>query len=223
MGADALNKALAVVGALALVFALGTYTGHRVATNAGAAQALKVAQAHAKALDAARVQGAAQVAVLNADLARRQTNQITLEERLRHAPLTVALAPKRCASSQAPAPVPVHAAQGASAPAAPGQHGADPAMAQPPPLPELAAGDGGDAGPGLTLAAVSLWNSALAGADVLAGACWPAGATEPACAVAAGTSIQQAWANQATNAASCAADRARYLSLIDHLRRTRQN
>lgn len=70
------------------------------------------------------------------------------------------------------------------------------------------------AGPELTLAAVSLWNSALAGGDVPAGACGAADTAEPACAAGSGLRIKHAWDNQAANAASCSADRQRLSALI---------
>lgn len=73
----------------------------------------------------------------------------------------------------------------------------------------------------LTLAAVRLWNSALAGADTPAGACGaadPAQAAEAACAQSAGLTLRDAWANHLANAKSCAEDRHRYQALIDFLR-----
>lgn len=79
-----------------------------------------------------------------------------------------------------------------------------------------------DAGPVLTLAAVRMWNGALTGTDAPAGACGPAGATtetDAACAEASGLSIDDAWANHAINAKSCADDRLRYQHLIDFLER----
>lgn len=71
--------------------------------------------------------------------------------------------------------------------------------------------------PQLSLAAVWMWNSALAGADVPAGACGADAATEEACAAGAGLSIADAWDNHGVNARSCAADRLRYDRLIDYL------
>lgn len=71
--------------------------------------------------------------------------------------------------------------------------------------------------PELSLAAVWMWNSALAGTDVPAGACGADAATEEACAAGAGLSIADAWANHTVNAQSCAADRLRLERLIDYL------
>lgn len=84
---------------------------------------------------------------------------------------------------------------------------------------ELPADDAG-AVPGLTLAAVWVWNSTLAGENVPAGACGADAATsqpDAACAEAAGLDIEDAWRNHAVNAQSCAADRARHQRLIDFL------
>lgn len=72
-------------------------------------------------------------------------------------------------------------------------------------------------GPGLTAGAVWMWNSALAGADMPAGACGAAGtATEP-CAADTGLGLEAAWQNHATNARTCASDRRRQQELIDFL------
>ena len=77
-----------------------------------------------------------------------------------------------------------------------------------------------DRGPGLTLAAVRMWNGSLTGIDAPAGACGPADATtqaDAACAQDSGLTVDDAWANHATNAKSCAEDRQRYQHLIDFL------
>lgn len=75
--------------------------------------------------------------------------------------------------------------------------------------------------PGLSLGAVWMWNSALAGQDVAAGACdaaAAAGQAEAACAQAAGLDVDDAWANHAENARACARDRQRFNSLIEYLK-----
>jgi hypothetical protein len=80
----------------------------------------------------------------------------------------------------------------------------------------------GAAGLELSLGAVWVWNSALAGADTPAGSCGAAtAASQPgtACAPSSGLTADDAWANQADNAQSCAADRQRYQRLIDFLKR----
>lgn len=79
----------------------------------------------------------------------------------------------------------------------------------------------GDPVPRLSLGAVWMWNSALVGRDVAAGACDAAAATgdaEAACAADAGLDVDDAWANQQENARSCARDRQRYQRLIDFLK-----
>lgn len=77
-----------------------------------------------------------------------------------------------------------------------------------------------DAGGGphrLSLAAVWMWNSALAGADVPAGACGLADTSGEACAADAGLTVEDAWTNHDINAKSCAADRLRHRALIEFL------
>ena len=59
----------------------------------------------------------------------------------------------------------------------------------------------------LSAGAVSLWNSALAGADVPAGACGADDPTAPACAAAVNATPGDAWANHAENADLCRSDR----------------
>lgn len=71
--------------------------------------------------------------------------------------------------------------------------------------------------PELSLGAVWMWNSALAGADVPAGACGADAAPAQACAAASGLTVDDAWRNQSVNAKSCADDRLRYDRLIDFL------
>lgn len=69
----------------------------------------------------------------------------------------------------------------------------------------------------LSLAAVWMWNSALAGTDVPAGACGLADTSGEACAADAGLTVDDAWTNHDINARSCAADRLRYRALIEFL------
>jgi len=79
-----------------------------------------------------------------------------------------------------------------------------------------------DAVPVLTLAAVRMWNSALAGTDLGAGACRADAAAEQAdaaCTQGAGLDLDDAWRNHAVNAQSCAVDRARHQDLIDFLKK----
>ncbi|WP_395318395.1 hypothetical protein [Variovorax sp. UC74_104] len=69
----------------------------------------------------------------------------------------------------------------------------------------------------LSLAAVWMWNSALAGTDVPAGACGLADTSSEACAADAGITVEDAWINHDINARSYAADRLRYRALIEFL------
>jgi hypothetical protein len=78
-------------------------------------------------------------------------------------------------------------------------------------------GMGADGSLALSLGAVWLWNSALAGADAPAGACGAADTASAACAVDAGLGLEAAWANHAANAQSCALDRLRQQKLIDFI------
>jgi hypothetical protein len=84
---------------------------------------------------------------------------------------------------------------------------------------ELHGGD--DPVPHLSLGAVWMWNSALAGQDVAAGACdaaATAGEAEAACAQDSGLDIDDAWDNQQENARSCALDRQRFRNLSEFVK-----
>ena len=73
----------------------------------------------------------------------------------------------------------------------------------------------------LSLGAVWLWNSALAGSQQAAGACGIDAATGQAavaCAAPSGLPLDAAWDNHLANAQSCAADRLRHQHLIDYLK-----
>ncbi len=82
--------------------------------------------------------------------------------------------------------------------------------------------DCGAAGPepGITVGAVWMWNSALAGRDAPEGACRLADTSEAACAADSGVTLEDAWDNQALNARLCADDRLRHQRLIDFLKGT---
>jgi hypothetical protein len=74
----------------------------------------------------------------------------------------------------------------------------------------------------LSLGAVWMWNSALAGRDVPAGACGLADTSPEACAADSGRTLTDAWDNQALNAKLCAEDRLRHQRLIDFLQERKQ-
>lgn len=149
-------------------------------------------RAQAKAREAKRAdQAAAQYLIDHLDQqARYDAIDATYQDLRNRAPLVV----RRPAAACAAAPAPADAL----------------AVAQP--------ADSGDLR--LTLAAVRMWNGALAGRDSPAGACGAAGAApgaDAACAEDAGVTLDDAFANHAINARSCALDRQRYQALIDFL------
>jgi hypothetical protein len=74
-----------------------------------------------------------------------------------------------------------------------------------------------DADTQLSAGAVWMWNSALTGANAPLGACSLADQSEPACAVEAGVTLADAWANHAENARLCAQDRLAHQHLIDYI------
>ena len=94
---------------------------------------------------------------------------------------------------------------------APGQRPADAGLG----------GAGADGDISLSLGAVWMWNSALAGTDSAAGACAAADTASAACAADAGLGLEDAWQNHAANAESCALDRLRFQALIDFVGQTR--
>lgn len=77
--------------------------------------------------------------------------------------------------------------------------------------------DAGGADGHLSGMAVRVWNAALAGGDLDAGACGPDDAAGRACAVDSGVTLDDAWRNHIVNAKLCAIDRERYRALIDFL------
>jgi hypothetical protein len=70
----------------------------------------------------------------------------------------------------------------------------------------------------LSLGAVSLGNSALAGAPVPSGACRLDDPSQAACAAGSGLQLDDAWRNHTVNAQLCAEDRARHERLIEFVR-----
>lgn len=191
---------IALVSTLALVGG-GYWWGHTATDNAWQAK-------HAKALEAERDETAKETK--RADQAAASYLQEHIDQEDRHAALNIAYQDlRRRAPLVVPGPVVVTACGNAPGPQAP-----DPNQ-RPAPGPAV------DGGPVLTLAAVRMWNGALTGTDVPAGACGPAGATEgadAACSESSGLTLDDAWANHATNAKSCADDRRRYQYLIDYLK-----
>jgi hypothetical protein len=197
-------RALAAVGVLMMSFCVGAWWGHEQATLMADADRTRAADKALRQYQRAVNDGQAAAEALREQLRAKGIYQATVEERLRHATLIVPGAAPAKAQCTAAAPAIVTDSAAATPPVAPA----------PTPGPEL---DARDVGLQLSLGAVSLWNSALAGADVAAGACGAADPTQPACAAGAGITLAEAWANHAQNAASCAADRTRHQALLDHL------
>ena len=194
---------IALVSALALVGG-GYWWGHAATDNAWAARQAEGDRRAAAALqkETERADAAAGAYLRNhLDQEDRYAQLDTTYRNLRRrSPLVVVRGPVAAAACGNP---PLAQAPPASAGPAPGDADAD---AEP--------------GPVLTLAAVRMWNGALTGSDQAAGACGPAGAAEgadAACAESSGLSLDDAWANHAVNAKSCASDRQRYQHLIDFL------
>ena len=200
-----LAKTLVVALSLTVAYIMG---GGRAKADA-AAHLAKLQQAQQAAIHQAQqraaADGASAVAALQTQLAAAQTHTQTLQERLRHAPIVTARPSVRNVVAACNAP------DAAAATRQPGAQAGAAAPAQSPPA--LAGGAGAD-DPGITLAAVSLWNSALAGSDMPAGACTADQPASEACAADAGVTFTALWQNHTTNAASCAQDRARFAALI---------
>ena len=199
-----------VLVALALVGLIGYLAGHGRATTACERAARAEQQTRQGAIDAAvnqaRADGDTAIARLATELQRSQQHQATLTERRRHVPLALACRPPPAAAATGADGVALAAVS------APATAATEDAAAQP--APHVAAQLDPGGGPELTAAAVGLWNSALAGADVPAGTCLAADPAEPACVAGSGLHLADAWDNQAANAASCAADRRRLAELI---------
>ena len=190
---------IALLSALALLGG-GYWWGQSAADNAWQAR-------HAQELEAERAKTAE--ANTRADQAGAAYLREHLDQEDRYAALNATYQDlRRRFPLVVPGPVAVAACGNTLGPQAPGPHE------------RLAPADPGDGSPVLTLAAVRMWNGALTGTDAAAGACGPAGAAEDAdaaCAQGSGLSLDDAWANHAANARSCAADRLRYRALIDYL------
>lgn len=184
-----MNPLLLIIAALALLGG-GYWWGADATTNAYEADKTKqVVQANADLVaDAATANQAATDAIAQA--AKAKANFRQLQGAFRALDKTTPLL------AAAPACKPA-VADPAALGAAPAVRGPDPAQ--------------------LSLGAVWVWDSALAGADLPAGACGAADASYAACASASGFDLSDAWANHAANAETCAQDRARHQRLIDYI------
>lgn len=197
-----------------VLFTGGIGVGHHWATVQADAARTKAAD---KALAEYRrgvEEGNAVADAVREQLAAKGRYMARLEERLNRAPLIAPVSPLRAGHPAAACTVPGSGPAGVSGHG--GTAGSEPLAGQ---QPLDHAGDAGSTDPVLSLAAVSLWNSALAGADVPAGACRSDDPTSAACAAGSGITLFEAWQNHATNAFACAADRARHQGLIDFIQR----
>jgi hypothetical protein len=226
------GAALWRVGAAALAFAAGAWAGHewgaRAVDAANAQQLRRVSELYLRAVD----DGATRVEHLQEQLTQSQTFASQLAQRSRDVhtltrPRRPQAAPGATRTGQAGAVAPAPGA-GQCVHGGPGQLAQAPAAtvaaAAALPADGAAAPAGGSAddpgadGVALTAAAVSLWNSALAGTLVPTGACSLADPTTAACAADAGASLRDAWDNQAINAAACRDNSAQLAELISYLR-----
>lgn len=200
---------LSQIGAAAVAFAIGSGSAWYAASShyeAEAESARRVAEdAREEVREQARTEGERIAQGLRTELAERARYTHQLMERQSHAPrpLVASCGPAAQAAQLAAQPAPAVLSAGAAAEASEPQ-----LVLVPLPVPVAE----------LSLGAVSLWNSALAGVDVPAGACRLDDATEGACAAGAGLRLEDAWRNHALNAQLCAEDRARYERLIEFVR-----
>lgn len=201
-------RALAILGySLALLLG-GVWMGHYLAGLEAEADQAKQLRAVRKQANQDRRDADTRYDALAEQLRANARYATTLEERYRHAaPLAVVSRPDSralaCRPVQPAQPVFTDDADAAAAPRVGGAQ-ADAGVATAAPGPDVQ----------LSLGAVSLWNSALAAADVAAGACSPADPASAACAAASTAGLEDAWANHRSNALSCAEDRARLTELI---------
>lgn len=231
--------AYALLGALALAlagFGAGFFYGGDAAKEACATEKLAQVADAAKRYDAAVQAGAVATTALQTELAASNAFGKTIEARLNDVQiLSTRSAARRCSApvsavNRHPDAQSRHPDErrGLPAPVDPNfrrDDGATSARIAPAPPDDGSTEDDGGL---LTAGAVSVWNSALAGHFVPAGACRAVDAAAGADAVAAQRSacvepvavgLGEAWANHAANAQACREDRVRYARLIDYLQR----
>jgi hypothetical protein len=196
-------RLLAVVLALLGSVAFGYQWGSTASDNAHQAEQNRAARMAQERFDAELLRGQAAVASLTTERQAHTANYTHLAEQFHDLQRRVRIVSRPHRAD----PV------GAGAAAQDG-HGAGPAADLSRPL--ALAADGG-AGDGLSLGALWMWNSALAGADQPAGACGSADTSEAACAADSGVTLADAWRNHAINAQACAEDRLNHQRLIDFI------
>ncbi len=193
-----LLKALAIAATIAGLIGGGYIAGRSTAKAEAQTQIIQAEREARASFDAEVKRGDRAVAALAAEQLQQAADYAQLQgafnDLRRRAPL-VRPAPERCPSAGA-GPL-----DGVAPPDAPDL---DAAGAEPVAL--------------LTHAAVWMWNSALTGRDTPSGACSLADPATGACAAAAPVTLDDAWANHATNARLCAEDRLSHQRLIDFLK-----
>lgn len=206
-------RALVVVLAALGAFGGGWWAGARAQRHADAAERLAQAQAAAEALRRETARADAAVARFVKEQREQEGRYAEMDAKYRalkrSAPLVVGAVACNDAGS-------VGAHAGATGDAAGGVP--DGASTRAAVAPGLGAGAGGLE---LSLAAVRMWNGALAGRDLPAGACGAAddaAGAGAACAEGSGIGLDDAWDNHALNARRCAQDRQQLRALIGLLR-----
>jgi hypothetical protein len=196
-------QALAGLVMFALVFGLGYQQGvaHQVAKDAKAVQQAQ----QAYQAERARGEQAAQAYTRDASALTSQFQTLTgqFHELSHRVPLVVHRPAVHAAGGRVPA-----VGAGQASPATTDDARDQPAQADV---------EGSAPDPWLSAAAVWMWNSALAGRDVPAGACGAADTSDTACAVDTGLPLAAAWDNHAVNAEISATNALRQQRLIDYL------
>lgn len=195
----------------ALIFALGTLVYEAGRTNERVIwQAKEVSKAKAFTAELRREtqRGEGAAAALSSSLLQLQSRYSTLEGQYREL------------SARVPLVVPAAVRPGRNGgPANAAKDGLGRSLA--PAAADRQAQHLGQRSHGLSRAAVWMWNSSLAGADVPVptetGACGAADTSSESCAADTGLTVDDAWANHHINAKSCAADRVRHRALIEFI------
>jgi len=205
-------QAFAVRLSLHLIgFVLGIAIGAQISgDHFKAGQLTQVAQGQQRAAQAVDA-GASAVAAVQATAASRSANQSAIDQEIQHGKVAFVRVRSSAGGSVA--------ADADRVPAVPGLDAASTASRSPAPSAATAAAVEspplfGAADLELTLGAMRLWNSALLGHPVAAGACPADDPAAPACAAGAGRVLSELWANHNLNASLCGQDRSQLTELI---------
>jgi hypothetical protein len=181
----------------------------------------QAAERSAYELELARANAAATDALADARAVEEQLTDLRKEIRRASSLPLVVERPRRSAQPGAHAAIDAAGAarqraagHAAGVGAAPGDPTAEQAAQAPGSVAAAEPVDGSDVDRRLTLGFVRLWNSALAGESLAAGACSADDPTAQACAADSGLTLVDALDNHAENAASCRIDRAQLARLI---------